>query len=261
MKKIIFAIISILLTLSLCGCGSLFPTNSQDSNQQTTEKETNIITVHYHNNVTKEYTIEKDDTFIQCDFIAPNGEVIKGIYGKDGTQYADYDCKILLSKKASLPADLYAKYEDVDISYLDEDPCTALDEKPTLVSFYRSSKITWTFDPNEYEDDKKMIAACLCNPYADLTITVSFSAKGDGTKNYNEFYSKLIVCGETIGSFTEVDLGDNYTEYTYSGTIKALQLTNGDYDVKVSYGSTLGYEDHYVKNFRVDFDFDFNEDD
>lgn len=257
MKKIMLGIVSALLTLSLCSCGLLFPSDQKENGQQSSQEQ--VVTVHYSGDETKEYTVAKDATHVQCDFIAPSGQVIKGIYNKDGVQYAGYDCNILLSSNTKLPTDLYAKYENVDISYLDKDPFSALDEKPTVTSFYKSNTYTWEFNPEEYEDDQKMIAACLCNPYADLTITVTFYAKGDGTNQNNEFYSKLKVCDEEIGSFSQLNLGNDYAKYTYSGTIKALQLTNGDYKVKVSYGSTLGYEDHTVKNFKVDFKFNFGE--
>ena len=258
MKKTVLALISIILSICLCSCGFLFPSDYQASEQKTSSNKNLIVNVHYDNEETKEYTITVNDEFLQCDFIAPCGKVIQGIYDNQGTKYAGYDCKIPLSANVTIPSDLYVKYEDIDISYLEDDPFTALDEKPTVVSYYKANNLTWQFDPEEYSEDEKMIAACICNPYADLTITISFMGKGDGTQKKNEFYSSLKVCDETIGSFKSFNLGDGYTQYTYSGTIKALQLTNGNYEVKVSYGSTYGYEQYTIKNIRVDFEFNLD---
>ena len=106
-----------------------------------------------------------------------------------------------------------------------------------------------------------MIAACQCNPYADLKITVSFTGKGIGdykNGNHNEFYSTLIVCDENIAEFTTVDLSENYTKFTYSATIKAKQLTNGNFQIKVKTSARYGYEDYTVKNYKIDLSFNFN---
>ena len=253
MKKIALIIISILTLISLCSCGFVVP-NSQSSSDNNVSRDP--FTVHYHDDNTRTYTPSGADVSVQCEHLAPAGKFITGLFDENGVQYADYDCKVSLTS-ASIPADLYAKYEDVDISYLKEKPFNGLDEEPTTVSFYKGGTFTWTFDPAQRPDDAKMIAACLCNPYAELTVTVSFEGKGSGASHKNEFFSNLQVCNEKIGTFNMMNLGDVYSKYTYQGTIKAKQLTNGNYEVKVAVGSKYGYEDFTVKNFKLDFDFNF----
>ena len=44
---------------------------------------------------------------------------------------------------------------------------------------------------------------------------------------------------------------------TYTGTIKAKQLINSNYEVKVYYGAKYGYEEYTIKNIKVDFSFNF----
>ena len=250
-----------MLTVILSGCSVLFPSNKQKTADGVNKDSNGALsfTVHYHEGNTKSYTVTNTDPYVQCDFIAPAGKVIKGLFDENGVQYADCDCKIEPALHSDIPSTLYAQYEDVDISYLASTPLTSLEERPTITSFYRTNSVTWTFDPSESTDHQKMIAACLCNPYADLTITVTFMGKGNGTRKYdsNVFYSKLKVCDETIGSFRQADLGDSYTQYRYSGTIKAKQLINGNYQIKASNATTLGYEEHYIKNIRLDFKFNF----
>ena len=229
-----------------------FNNNSANSQPKT-------FTVEYYDNKTKQYTSEAGANSIQTDFIAPAGKVIKGLFDKNDIQYADYDCVVDLKK--TIPKTLYAKYENVDISYYNEDPFSAWDEDPHKISFYSGRILTWEFDPTEYPNDRKMIAACQCNPYADLTITVSFTGKGIGdykNGNNNEFYSTLIVCDETIADFEAIDLNENYTKFTYSGTIKAKQLTNGNFRIKVKTSASYGYEGYTIKNYKIGLSFNFN---
>lgn len=259
MKKTILAAICMTLAISLCGCSFLFSSGQSSNNHSSSGNKTKEFTVHYYDENTRKYTLSPSDTYVQCDFFAPTGKYITGLYDSNGIQYADADLKVEGRSSAGLPADLYARYDDVDISYLNFDPLIALDENPKAVDFYSSSSIKWVFDPNQYPDDQKMISACLCNPYAILNITVSFEGKGNGSNHYNEFYSKLKVCDEAVGSISKADLGDGYTKYTYTAQIKAKQLTNGNYEIVVSYGAKYGYDDYTIKNIRVNLEFDFGE--
>ena len=221
------------------------------------------FTVNYYDGKTKAYTPEKDDKSIQTDFIAPTGKVIKGLFDENDVQYAGYDCVVDLKNNGTMPSILYAEYENVDISYLNEDPFAALDENPRQIGYYSGFNLTWKFDVNDNPDDEKMIAACLCNPYANIRITVSFMGKGQGSKGGNEFISKLLVCGEEVSVYKEDDLehlyGDGgYVKHEYCGIIKAKQLTNADYEFTIKTGAKLGYADYTIKNYKIEFAFDFN---
>lgn len=253
MKLVTLLLCIIMSITTLCACSFFFNSPNDDGEGDDTSKS---FTVQYYDNKTIDYTVTGSEKSIKTDFIAPSGQVIKGLFDDNDIQYADYDCIVDL-KNRTLPSVLYAKYEDVDISYLNDDPFTAWDENPKQIGFYTGSTLTWKFDPAGYPDDQKMLSACLCNPYADLTITVSFMGKGN-TDRGNEFYSKLIVCDETVDQINYENLGNNYTKYSYSATIKAKQLTNGNYEVKVKTSAKYGYEDYTIKNYRIDFSFNFN---
>ena len=256
MKKIATPILAFLLIFTMSGCAMLFDMDDGDNDGGNSGGNSGgksfSFAVHYYDDVERSYSVAKGKE-VQCDFIAPEGQVIKGLYSEDGVQYADYAC-VVEASGGSIPEHLYARYEDVDISYLDEDPFLACDEDPLNVSFYNGMTYTWQFEDSL---DQQMIAACRCNPYADLKITVSFVGRGNGKQHNNAYISKLSVNGEAIGSFQQESLGDGYTNYTYSGTIKAKQLINGDFKITVSAKAKYGYKDYWVKNIQVDFDFDF----
>ncbi len=254
MKKITSLILIGIILLCTCSCEYLF---TESTSHQKSEDSSSInITVHYYDEITRTYTTSNGKS-IQCEFLAPSGQRIVGLFDSSGVQYSDYRCNI--DVKSGMPLDLYAKYDDVDLSYLDSDPFTVLDDEPRKVSYYNGITYTWNFDISEYSQDEEMIAGCLCNPYADLIITVSFLGKGDSWLNHssNEFQTDLKVYGKEIGHFYAENLGDDYTLYTYSGTVKAKDFTNGNYEVKLHIGAKLGSEDYTVKNFRIDFKFDF----
>lgn len=267
MKKV-FRLLTLLLCVaivcaSFSSC-SVFSTQSKKEEKNTQPKEQSI-TVHYYDGKTMTYTLESGKNKIQTNFIAPNGQVIKGLYDDTGIQYADYDCIVDFENNGVVPSVLYARYEDVDISYLDDDPFTTYDEEPHGVSGISGKIGTWEFNPSKYPDDQKMISACLCNPYADLIITATFEGKGFGYESYVDIFTAWVsVCGERVGKFQikAFDSKDTYTKYTFTARIKAKQLTNGDYEVtfgaKGNYGMT---ECRYsIKNIRLDFAFDFNSD-
>ena len=242
-----------ILFSSLTACSVLSNKPSGEGAKESGEK---TITVNYYESKTKTYTVTSGQKTVPTDFIAPKGKVIKGLYDELDVQYADYDCIIDLKNVSSIPSTLTAKYEDVNISYLDDDPFMTYDEDPKTVKIYNDLKAKWEFNPAQYPNDKKMIAACLCNPYADLTITVSFYGKGQPKDN--TFTSQLIVCNETVGSLKKdvFDSANSYTKYTYTATIKAKQLTNGEYKVTVK-SSAGNYSEYMIKNLRVDFSFSF----
>jgi len=250
----------IMIMTSLTAC-AIFKLGNSDDGNGTSNIQAQTITVHYYDGKTMTYTSSAGDKSIQTNFIAPTGKIIVGLFDENDIQYATYDCIVDLISNAVVPSTLYAKYEDVDISYLDSDPFSAYDEDPQAISYYSGGTLTWEFNPSEYPDDQKMISACLCNPYADLIITVSFYGKTTEKNNHdNSFTSKLIVCDETIGSFDIKDFASasSYTKYSYKGTIKAKQLTNGDYEVRIKTSAKYGYADYTIKNYRIDFDFVFN---
>ena len=99
---------------------------------------------------------------------------------------------------------------------------------------------------------------CECNPYADVTITVTFMGKGSELHNGNTFKYKVVVGEETIADFKSDDLGDNYNTYTLSARIKAKQLINSGYEINATASSNYGYEDYMVKNYVITFSFDFD---
>ncbi len=253
-KTVLLSLILCIITTALSAC-SIFKKQSVD-----TSAKTYSFTVHYYENKTTSYSFSKSDNVIKTNFIAPSGKIITGLFDENDVQYASYDCEINLKTNPTIPNDLYAKYEDVDISYLDDDPFSAYDENPQSISFYSGGTLTWEFNPSQYPVDQKMISACLCNPYADLIITVSFLGKSDAGNHENVFYSKLTVCNETIGSFEMEDFASasTYTKYSYSGTIKAKQLTNGNYKISVNTSAKLGYADYTIKNYKIDFKFIFD---
>lgn len=250
MKKTVLLLLVCSILFSLCGCSALYGTGAGDNSKNKNTE----VTVHYYETVTRIYEL-KDKLKVECEHLAPSGQRIVGLFDEYGIQYADYSLIINLNKN-SIPTDLYARYEKVDISYLNKDPFLALDEKPTKVSFYKSNTLSWIFDVSEYPEDENMISACMCNPYADLIIKVSFYGKGN-TSHENQFTTNLKVADETIGKLQVENLGENYTLYTYTGTIKAKQLINSNYEVKVYYGAKYGYEEYTIKNIKVDFSFNF----
>lgn len=213
------------------------------------------ITIHYYGDVSKTYKIEEDTTYVEGAFIAEPGKRIVGLYDENGIQYADYTCKIDLSD-GNVPENLYAKYKDVDISYIDDDPFMVLDEDPKQISFYTGTTYYWDL---EYPEDEEIISACLCNPYADITFVVSFVGKGNRGTYGNTFRSKLKLGDDAIASFAKQDLGKDYTSYTFSGKVKAKQLTNVGNVFKLLIDARYGTEDYTVKNFRIDISFDFEE--
>lgn len=252
----------LLISATACSVLSNNPNGGQTNNGGSTVTEEQKFTVNYYDDKTMEYTLKKGEKSVQTNYIAPAGKIIKGLFDKNDVQYADYNCLVELAGVTVIPSVLYAKYEDVDISYLDEDPFSAYDEDPQQISFYSSTTLSWEFDVTEYPEDQKMISACLCNPYADLVITVSFQGKGLGSDHSNTFTSKLSVCNEIVGSLEQKDLGSDteYSSYKYTAIIKAKQLTNGEYKITLKTGAKLGYADYTIKNYKIEFDFLFESD-
>ena len=253
MKRIIAVLLCLVLALMATSCSFL-----GGGSGGSYSKEPQTVTVHYYEEKTKTYTSESGANTLETNFIAPAGQVIKGLFDDAGIQYAGYDCIIDLKSNPKLPSDLYAEYEDVDISYLQESPLIVNDEDPTKISFYSTSSTRFTFVATD-PDDQKFIAACLCNPYADVVFTVTFYGKGLGNDNYNDFFSKLWVGEDVIGSYTteDFDSGTSYTKYTYTCRIKAKQLINQNYQFVLQNSARYGYEDYTIKNCRIDIAFDF----
>ncbi len=255
---LLLSVIAIIMSSTACSVFSNQPSSNAGSKTSVSPKETNV-TVQYYDGNTFAYTAVAGAKSIQTNFIAPAGKVIKGLFDENGVQYADYDCIIDLKNNAAIPSKLYARYENVDVSYLDDDILSTYVEDPQKIGFYSGRRTTWEFNATANADDQKLISACLCNPYADIVITVSFQGKGGASGNGNLFTSKLIVCDETIGSFKTADFGskENYTTYSYTGKIKAKQLTNGNYKIMIDTSAKLGYTNYTIKNYKIDIAFDF----
>ena len=254
MKRLISMTLLLAVLLSVCCSCGLFPSGGSGDGEEGALPIS--IKVHYHDDIVRTYTQEDTYEAIQCEQLSPSGKRIVGLFDEDGIQYAGYDC--LVQPKKGMPSELYAKYKDVDISYLQLDPFEALDEDPKKISFYSGTTYSFKFDTSLYPEDEEFISACLCNPYADVVISVSFMAKGD-TKNYNAFISQLKIKDDVIGEFRRENLGNSYSTYTYSGTVKAKQLMNANYNFGVTLGAKVGVAEYTVKNLKVLFDFAFDE--
>ena len=256
MKKLIrliaLTLCSVTIIASLSAC-SFFDSSS---NRTTTQNIT--FTVTYYENKTMQYSGSSNGS-VQTDFIAPSGQIIKGLFDENNIQYADCDCIVALKGK-TIPTMLYAKYEPVDNSYYQNNPITFWDEAPRNNFNYTGITNTITFNKSN-SNDKKFIATCLCNPYSDLTISVSFLGKGHPKYIYDnpsKFFSRLFVYNEEVAEFRQTDLGDSYTKHNYSAKIKAKQLINSDYTIKIETDCEYAYTGYYVKNYKISFQFDFS---
>lgn len=259
MKKIFRLLTLVLCVAIVCASFSscsVFSTQSKKEEKNTQPKEQSI-TVHYYDGKTMTYTLESGKNKIQTNFIAPNGQVIKGLYDDTGIQYADYDCIVDFENNGVVPSILYAKYEDVDISGIDT--FEYLDENPTWLRYRGDKSVIIKYDADKNSDYQKMVAACLCNPYANLVITVTFQGREIGSND--SFVSKLKVCDETVKEFRpkQYSNSEEYLTYTYSCKIKAKQFTNGDYEAKGTFAvESLVYGGCSIKNLVINFAFDFN---
>ena len=250
MKKSLTLFFTFILILSiitqLISCGSKnFDTNAKSEYE---------VLVHYYDDITRSYTVRNYGT-LNAEILAPSGHIVIGLFDESGVQYSMNDC-VVDKWNSSFPTSLYAKYEKVTkTSYTLSK--IGYDEDPKQVSFYSSRKTTW--DLNSADTlDSKIIQICECNPYSDVTITVTFMGKGKEAHNGNTFKYKVVVGEETIANFASDDLGDNYNTYTLSATIKAKQLINSGYEIKATASSNYGYEDYMVKNYVITLSFDFN---
>ena len=252
MRKIVSFVLCIVIMIMITSC---FPYQGGTAGF----KEPQTVVVHYYGEKTKTYTSASGEKTIATNFIAPSGQVIKGLFDESGVQYAGYDCIIDLKSNPQLPSDLYAEYENVDISFLDENPMIIFDEEPVKISFFSSYSHRVYFEQSN-PDEQKLIAACKCNPYADLTITVTFYGKGFGASHSNEFYSMITMGEDTIGSFTTENFASKteYAKYTYTCTVKAKQLTNANFEFHARQSAQYGYEDYTIKNVRIDMAFTFD---
>lgn len=250
MKKITTYFLTFTLILSILSqfvsCGS----NNFDTNSKSEYE----VTVHYYDGITRSYTVHNYGA-LNAEILAPSGHIIVGLFDESGVQYSMDDC-VIDNWKSNIPTTLYAKYEKVTkVSYTLSK--IGFDEDPKKVSFYSSRKTTW--DLNSADTlESKIIKICECNPYADVTITVTFMGKGSELHNGNTFKYKVVVGEETIADFKSDDLGDNYNTYTLSARIKAKQLINSGYEINATASSNYGYEDYMVKNYVITFSFDFD---
>ena len=242
------------MSMTLISC-SFSDLNDDYTNTDQNEKKEYAVTIHYYDGITRSYTVYNRGN-VNAEILAPSGYVIEGLYDESGVQYTMNDC-IVENWSSSIPTTLYAKYKKIEkssytLSYI------GLDEDPEKISFYKTKKVTWTLNSGD-KNESEIINICKCNPYADLTITATFMGKGINSQKYtqNTFKYYLIVNDETIASFKSENLGNDYTKYTVSGTIKAKQLMNSNYEIMFSVSSALGYEDYTVKNLTITFSFDF----
>lgn len=250
MKKLFTLFLTFILMLSiitqLISCGSKnFDTNAKSEYE---------VLIHYYDGITRTYTVGNYDK-LTAEILAPSGNIIIGLFDESGVQYATNDC-IVDKWKSSFPTTLYAKYEEVTKTSYTLGKI-GYDEDPKKVSFYSARKTTWDLNSSN-TSESKITQICECNPYSDVTITVTFMGKGKESHNGNTFKYKVVVGEETIAYFTSDDLGDNYNTYTLSATIKAKQLINSGYEIKATASSNYGYEDYMVKNYIITLSFDFN---
>ena len=228
--------------------------NSKPSEQKGSKEYT--VTVKYYEDVSREYTVKQGDS-LKAEQLAPSGKRIVGLFGVDNVQYADYTCKTD-AWKSSYPTTLQAKYEEVSTKIIDFSDDVVLDESPQKVSFYKEIKITRDYSVPSTKEQRDFVAACQCNPYADLTITVTFLGKGNQPNRDNDFIATIIVADEVVTRMQEEKLAENYTKYTMKATVKAKQFTNGGYKLVVKATSRYGYENYTVKNFDVAYQFSFD---
>ncbi len=255
MRRIIAILLLATITLSVTGCDSAFFTGETPSEPNSPSKSQYFITVNYYDTVTRTYTVNSGN-YLQAEKICPSGKIIIGLFDADGVQYADSTCTTSVVSD-TFPAQLYAKYLDVSTEKINFSGDILMDENPTTVSFYKTYTLTWDHKSNSTSEEKEFIEACECNPYADLTITLTFAAKGAPT-SMNELIVKLNILDETVASITKSEPGNSYTTYTLTATIKAKQLTNADYKAVAKATSKLGYDDYIVKNFDISYQFDFD---
>ena len=98
--------------------------------------------------------------------------------------------------------------------------------------------------------------------YADVNIKVTFFGKSDKDPYFstNYFYSQIYLKDNAVGEFTQTKLSSNYSVYTYTATVKAKQITNASYEIKVIAAENYPYDfsdDYVVKNFNIEFKFEF----
>lgn len=248
---IFFCLALLLLACPACSLLDLSGGDSGSSGGSGSSSSSYTATVHYYDSVTRSYTVKKGGSFT-AEYLAEPGTRITGLYSQDGSQYASWDCKVS-NWNSSSPTDLYAKYESV--STQPYHIATMNDEDPKKISVYE----TWGYKVSILEMDGKddFVSACHCNPYSDLTFRMTFLGKGNGDDHKNDFFANITLGEEKIASISKENLGNSYATYTVSGTVKAKQLINQNFQLIVRANARYGYTDYAIKNVTLTATFSF----
>ena len=248
-KTMVCLVIITILGATLFGC-SIFSSYS-DANKNTEY----TVTVHYYDDITRSYTFNTYKT-VQLAFLAKSGDYMIGVFDSDGVQYSDCD-GILDTSKSSYPTDLYAKYATYSGTYKTE---VDNDENPVVVQFWQPAGFVYeaSFKKHNSEQGKKLAAACMCNPYADLKITLHYSVKGNSTSG-NIFQAFMYVGDETIAGYSNKEYLDSYEKKTLTAKIKAKQFTSNKFELNAKLNSNYGYNNYYIKNVYATFELIFSE--
>lgn len=232
------------------------PSQTTAKSSQTTaaQPKTYRVTVHYYGNITRSYTVKEGEP-TPAEMLAESGNYIVGLYDGNNVRYADESCVLEPSVPSGLPADLYAKYETYGGSYSKKNQ--TYDENPKSVDII--SPATAVFDLNNaVPEERALISACKCNPYADVTITFSFQYKV-GENPYRAVLEAYIQIGdEKVETLKKVDKNQNYPVCQLAAHVKAKQLTDNSFQVKCSASGTDGFGGVYLaKNLAIRYDITF----
>lgn len=217
------------------------------------QPKTNRVTVHYYGNVTRSYTVEAGKS-TSAELLAESGNYIVGLYDGNNVRYADESCVLEPSAPSGLPADLYAKYETYGGSYSKKNQ--TYDENPKSVDII--SPATAVFDLNNaVPEERALISACKCNPYADVTLTFSFQYK-IGQNPYQTTLEAYIQIGsEKVETLSKTDSNQNYTVCRLVAHVKAKQLIDNSFQVKCGVYGGGGLKYYSVKNHAIRYDITF----
>lgn len=218
----------------------------------TIENVPTIITIHYYNSITRDYdATNATKTGVNIEALAEKGKRIVGVFDSDGVQYADYQCCVNVSK--GCPADLYVRYDDAIRHYSGG---TTFEENPIYISYYSGRKISYDYAQPSTGTEIQLASSLKCNPYAQVTITVSFLLKGSSKSN--RFQSFIWVGNETLASIEEVKNYSEWTSCSMTASVSAMQIVKNNYKIIAGFRSSYGYEDYMIKNIKIAYDISYN---
>ena len=264
MKKTIIRILTVCLAVlalfSATGCSFLMSKGTSVGGNTTNKPQTTAaqpktyqVTVHYYGNNTRNYTVKEGES-VSAEMLAESGNYIVGLYDGNDIRYADESCILEPTASSEFPTELYAKYERYSGSYSQKNQ--EYDENPKSVNMI--SPATAVFKLNSaVSEERALISACKCNPYADLTITFTFQYKV-GKNPYNSTLEAYIQIGsQKVETLSKEDRDQNYVVCQLVAHIKAKQLTDNSFTVKCCVYGGGGNSYYSVKNHTIRYDMAF----